>query len=1206
MLSTVLALALGIAAPAPAIDAPTLQRLLNSPHEHSGDIEALRDDWWQILSSDPNSSAAQMVLLLWDQKLSLHPGSPITAAQWRALSDRTTENGWTHRMLSWRLSAALKSDGEFATADALGMTRGAPRNWIGIGPFGRRAAAALHRSYPPEIRFDPAAEYPGSDERSVAWRDITVAAGDTRLYPSAEWGKQGAMYYLRSRFSVDDTVRGVFQFASSGSYRVWLDGRNILTTDRSRELSTTAQRIGVELESGAHTLLVKCTGSEFAALLRSPTGFPIPLKDLDPRDDSPDAVSSVEAIESQRLVVDEWRRNRGSLSGLQLLAFAHAAAAERDSLAVHQALLDAPSDTHPVALAITATGLTPTIGYLPAEWRKSWLEERWQEAEAANPECVPVALFRAQELLRDDKSRECTDALDAILDRQPRSLAALLLRERVCEKYEWRKERRTGLEQLRNLAPNHTAVLARWLAFRSGQGRDDLRVPLIEQQMKRSPSLAVAGRLVTAYAVTGRRDDAVRTAGQFATLGGGSTRALELEYEEWKELGETDRASRCLEELRRRKPDSAALHRDAGDYYWKHNRLAEAARAYRTSLDVSPGQWRLLDRLAHLDKPGPLPSPGRLFEKYRHDSQGALKQAPPASRYPRAAATYLIDQMVTRIDRDGGGSELVHQLVRLDSDQAVEQFSTLSVPGEVLEIRVITPSGEELQPSSAGGGSGFTLPGLVPGSFVEYRSVSRFNIARARDLSIGPFYFRDPDFQAAFHLTEWIVIFPEDWEVEIDERNLTEQRSDRRDDGYRELRWTYREMEPALAEFRSPPGREILPNAAVRSPQDWDQVLEAVAAASARPDFVTPVTHSAAKELLEGVPDDARSRVLALYSAVCDRIKNTSGPSSPSGIWLERAGDRDMLLASLLRAADIPFQRVFAAARDDMNPYRDWAIPAMNAFGFTFLRVALDGDPLYLTTAFRLGKPGRIPRQFQGARALVAGAANAEWIEIPTQPIDGEARVLRSTLTLGDGTSVKAEGRVEFRLLSGSQLKEQLSNVSDFQRTSALEGFVRNTFRRSRVLGGSFPDLESRDEPFAIEFEAESPSPGILGTSEGRPVLQTIYTPSQLRAGFVRTSDRQFPYFSEVENLLLEENRVELGTHFKVHRLPSDVDLAGPWGTFQLTYHAVDNAVLVKRRLWLKPFVIPASQLAGFYDFCSTVDSKESQPLVLERVQKSD
>ncbi|MEM7168252.1 MAG: hypothetical protein AAF581_22585, partial [Planctomycetota bacterium] len=203
--------------------------LVGSAEELRGDARQLEARWWSEVNANPHSLDSQAALLLWGQTLAALPQPARGSAAWRELL-ATTKNGWSQRAVLWRLRGQLLREGQIEEATALPLTVGSPRTWLGIGPFGRTGATALHRSYPPEAAFDPGARY-DVDGIDVAWRPVHVAAGSTTISPLDEWRRRGGAYYLRSVFTLDAPFEGLLQTAGGGSLRVWIDGVEVCTVD---------------------------------------------------------------------------------------------------------------------------------------------------------------------------------------------------------------------------------------------------------------------------------------------------------------------------------------------------------------------------------------------------------------------------------------------------------------------------------------------------------------------------------------------------------------------------------------------------------------------------------------------------------------------------------------------------------------------------------------------------------------------------------------------------------------------------------------------------------------------------------------------------------------------------------------------------------------------------------------------------------------
>ncbi|MFN0060268.1 MAG: hypothetical protein ACKVX7_17555 [Planctomycetota bacterium] len=1203
------ALAIGLTWTSVGLGAETpAQLIIGAEDERRGDVESLLAKWWKHITAEPDSAVSQALLTLWPERLALSPGVGPSAREWEELERQVAANGWARELVLARRIAALREEGQLETARALDHPAGTPRRWLGIGPFGHDGPAALHAIYDPELRFDVSAPAIGTEDWPVSWRGVFVAANDATLTPNECFGRSGAAYYFRSCITVATPTRALIELSTSGALRLWLDGVELALLDRYRSHLPQRVWVGVELDAGTHSLLVKCGSQPFALKLRDPAGLPLEFADADPQT-PPDSVTTSRlssAIRPQGFGLEDWNVAAARVGALPMdlqLPLALLRARESDAVGCHELLLAAEADPQcdATTLALAVEECAEAIEYLPADWRKTWLTEHRRRGLAKDPRCVPLVLAEANLLASDGHSQEAVELIDGVLAEAPRALSALLQREEIADAQNWHEERRQVLEAMKSLCPKNTLVEHRWLRYWRGQKRVDLVQQLRSEMYARSGSLGTAIELATGHLQLGARELAIRIVDELPALDGDSSMALQEQVELYQRLGMDERALAVIAALRTRVPDDADLFLQAAALHEKAGADEAAIEAYRRALELRPGRIQVVQQIEYLErKLKGQSAPPAFWEPYRISLSTVLSERPAPDHYPRAASVLLLDQMVTRILPTGGGEEMVHQIIWLTSQQSVEQYSVLSVPGEVIELRVLTPEGEELHPTAGGDRGGYTLPGLRENCVIEHRSVRRFDLARERDLQLGPFYFRDPDFANAFHTTEWIVLLPAEWQPTIEERALTQPREERLINGLRELKWRYTQMAHVEPEFQAPPADRVLPNVRVTRPLKWERVLERYAAAAVAENATTPVLKTAAHELLVGIAD-RRAQVEALYEAVCGRVKTNDGGENATAIWLEKSGDRNLLLSGLLRAAGIPVESVFVAERDELNPYVDWSQPGSASFPFQLLCVDMENaPPLYFNANFRMAPLGQIPRQFQGGRAIRSDHQHGcRWVTLPIDDADQESRSLSTVVELdaNSTTALALSGTVAFNALVGSQMKEQLASVTDQQRTLTLENFLRSTFRGAEIKDASFSALDDRSTPFAMHFAIATQQPGILRVAEGAPALQTVFLPANLRRGFLRQGQRVFPYHSRNETVYREDHRVRLGG-YRVASLPANLQLQGPWGSYSLRFELAGDEVRVARRLHVKPFFLEPAQYESLVAFCTQVDRKEEERIV--------
>lgn len=1187
------------------------ESLVDQPEVRKGDLDGLAARWWKSMLAAPNSLETQYYLTLWNQTFALKSTPGPALEDWQQLERATAGNGWSQRLVRWQIHGALQSMGRHEEAAALGLHNSTPHRWLGIGPFGVDNETAMGRSYPPEQAFDLEASY-DSQGYPVRWRSIELPANRLRMDPRAEWRRSAGAFYLRTRFSTSAAFEGFLQVASGGSLTVWVDGTRVGTLDRNGLHTSQSVRWGLQCEAGAHTMLVKSDGNPVSFLFRQTSGHAVELTSLDPASHEPrDAgVVALPDLEPVGHARTEWEGlwKSDQLPTNRWLPLALLLRTDADPYGCREILKRWQQQGHGViALALVATQVIDDLDYLPTDWLENWLADLWDSALDRDDQLVPLLLGRAANLFSEDRAEESLELIDRILELQPRSLQALLLREEISGEREWRTERLQSLARLTELAPDHPATLRRWIQRWEDDDRRDRSLPYRERLLEVRPTIGIARSLAGAYRRAGFIEKAEQALDTMTALAGNDTDSLATRAQWLQDAGRYEEALPLLEELSDRIPDDERYLNAAGNLHWRLGQLEQAKRCYEGSLARYPGQISLVRRIEQLraeiqgvsEIQGSSSSSPEFWEPYAISSADAIAQAPSPDRYPDAASVYLIDQMVTRVVEGRGVEELIHQLVRLDSAQAVQDFSELSVPGDVLEVRVITADGQELHPTSGDGSGRFTLPGLTPGAMVEYRCVVRRNLRREEDLNIGPFYFRDPGFAAAFHVTEWVVLLPEDWDPYIRERHLPFQRQERIVDGMRELIWRADEMDRIAPEEFSPPAEDILPNVWIHTPRDWSDYLEELSPSFPGSDTPSPELEAAVAQILQGV-EGREAQVRALYDAACDRIASDLGGATASEVWVSRAGDRDLLLAGLLRTAGIEYQELLLAPNDSLFPYWDWSIPNTDRFDLSLLRVTTeDGRPLDFTARYRFGRFGDYPRSHQGGRALVLQPWGAEWITLPIAPLEQDAQEMRTHLVLGSDDVVRVRGSLEQGQVEATELKDRLKDYPVSQRRIAVESFVSRLFPGAEVTSGDFPRLEHRGSPFAMEYEAQTRR--LLQDTGDEQLLPAVFYPSLMRQRFVRESERRFPMIQDTFMLTDEHTSIELGSDYEVVRLPDNLNLGGPWGTYQVRFAIEGNQVHMRRRIQIEPCLLQPHQIPTLHEACVRIDRKEEERVVLRR-----
>lgn len=677
-----------------------------------------------------------------------------------------------------------------------------------------------------------------------------------------------------------------------------------------------------------------------------------------------------------------------------------------------------------------------------------------------------------------------------------------------------------------------------------------------------------------------------------------------------------------LRVLARRFPDRAYYPRRIGDLLWRLGRGEESLEVVRW-LEENAGdpalatrlradyEWRQGNRdaaLAAIDAAVSGESAGDLglaelsallraepaWIDLRRDGRAEVARYQAAPNRPVAPVVYAFDYAAHRYFPNGNGVSVTHQILHVQSREALGDVGEVEIPGRaiLLRARTIKADGRTLEATYIPGKSSVSVPDLEVGDFVEYEYVEALSPERGRgddpsredDISIvgSRFYFQVRD--APLVHSELVVEVPAEWgPLTLDLRGGApgpEVSSSEYGDRYRFL---VTDSAPPVEENSAPPGTEWLPSVRVAHGRTWDDVADQFRDRAADTVRVTPELRELAVGLVAGAGSESEA-AQRVFRYVVDEVEELGGFFATDAVWSQRAGEgeRMPLLLALFAAVDLRADVLFARAwSDDQSPS---PIPDAEDYPVTLLRVRADGRWVWLDPGMDHAPFDYVSTGLQGSEAMLVVPAEATQavgpVLVPTWPEETHRQVTRITATLAEDGSITGEVRERVPLESAAGVRTLLERVPD-QRvlTQALEAALGPSVPGVAVTSFETVDDGDPDEPLELVYTFEAAGFARVDPGGGLSLDAHLFD-RQLRGSLAAEPTRVHPLVIGAPFDERLEVSLTLPPGMRFEALPEPVSVSDMWVRYERTV-ATEAAEVGGERLSLtRTTRVPVARVA--------------------------
>ncbi|MFO0696719.1 MAG: hypothetical protein U0230_24325 [Polyangiales bacterium] len=584
------------------------------------------------------------------------------------------------------------------------------------------------------------------------------------------------------------------------------------------------------------------------------------------------------------------------------------------------------------------------------------------------------------------------------------------------------------------------------------------------------------------------------------------------------------------------------------------------------------------------------------FQGFRVDGSEVLRAYQAASHDYEQPEVYVLDYAVTRVFEDGSSLHLVHQIIKLQSEEAVDSQGEFAPPGDaaMLQLHTIKADGTRLEPDLIEGKETISMPNLEVGDYIEYEYVRALEPS---DDLLGAvlgdrFFFQS--FETPFDRSEFLLVMPEGMEPQLDPRgNLAEATVERRD-GLAIRRWLVTQSHPRAQEPMSSNPREYLPSVNYGVGATWDAFRDAILDGLADRDTRDP---AAVRLLLEILGDDLEAndetKARKIYAWVLENIESTDSLLDDAAHMIAaRAGSRARVLHYLLDLVGIESDLVIVRGfGNDQTPSE---LPDEETYASLLLRLGPPQHPVFVATNQRGTPFGYVPAVLRGQDALVLRRGSPR-IRIPAEPRIPDRREIAIDVTLQHDGSADVEIVETHTGLGAISWRNDLEEVP----AAVLDQRFEDAYA-SRVVPGSelrSLHIDGREDPEAPLVMRYVVHLAELGHREGADQILPAVFPTLLAPGYAQVASRTTPELvSPADVVTTIHLRVPEGASFPA--IPERVALEGPGGARFVFETRLEGGILVLRRTVHVPMQrVPADHYPELARFARQADQAEGRAI---------
>ncbi len=571
----------------------------------------------------------------------------------------------------------------------------------------------------------------------------------------------------------------------------------------------------------------------------------------------------------------------------------------------------------------------------------------------------------------------------------------------------------------------------------------------------------------------------------------------------------------------------------------------------------------------------------------------------------------LLDQTVVYVNEDFTFRESNHNLIKIMNEAGRERWAEVTVMSgagtEIAEARTHLPGAEVVDAVSIKDSNGYkviSMERVVPGAVLEVfydLNINRRMIFNLLQYYSQPFYMAEVE--EALLRTRFAVVVDDDFpakgrlQFEVGNQRLRTRRV--RGDGRTAYVFERRDIPAIIEEPMMPSQDAFAPYVRVTTFSDIATLGEwyrgELFGKFRVDDFLR-----ARLEAIE-IPDgDDTARAGAVYYYVVSNVESSGGSvyyPAPARLTAFRGRgrtvERAVLIVALCRELGIEAKLALVGTGGSKA---EWEVITPEIFDTVLVYFptlgpeGLYADPLLDTFAF-----GDVWTVAYGKPALIVDDAGFEVRRVPTVPFEKDSIALELDLELDwRSGAAKFSGRRAYRGLRGAY-RESFSNPEEQQ--ANVEISLSQIFAAATIDDYSFDNLHELGGEFALNFEGRVPNfARVRGDNLAVRVVPYEFTLGQV---FISAEKRRYPLRIERPEAWIDDVRVRIPNGCEVDWMPGGAHIRGPKSEYVLELGVEDDALTIKRHLFIGQGDISPREYKKFVKFCREVDRVEKKEIIL-------